>query len=266
MENKYNELEKLNQLKANGTITDTEFEIEKQKILNSKSNKTPTKKKKSKLLFIVIAVVLIAVIVLGIFGTKFIKTEIQISQTEEKLANINSEELQKQIIEELEHTNLNINITANPLYIYTYFEEGVKFEGYITAKIGCVQNNNVIGLIEIPCFKINSDSNGKFISIEYNKNLFGIKQAVVETFKTKYDIDFTIVGNEKYCNRFNEEVSKSGETNSGEIYCSDNEFFIMVLKRYDESYKNFSVNDYDSNKDFFDNLKIYQTTTFGLEF
>lgn len=39
MENKYNELEKLNKLKANGTITDAEFEIEKSKILNNNGKK-----------------------------------------------------------------------------------------------------------------------------------------------------------------------------------------------------------------------------------
>ncbi len=33
MENKYNELEKLNQLKSSGTITEEEFDIEKSKIL-----------------------------------------------------------------------------------------------------------------------------------------------------------------------------------------------------------------------------------------
>lgn len=66
MENKYNELEKLNQLKANGIITDVEFEMQKQKILNNtKKNRTL---KKSKILFIVTIVFII--ITIGLFFYK----------------------------------------------------------------------------------------------------------------------------------------------------------------------------------------------------
>lgn len=66
MENKYNELERLSQLKANGTITDTEFEIEKYKILNSKSSNVHTKKNKSKSFFILSSIGIVISIVLGI--------------------------------------------------------------------------------------------------------------------------------------------------------------------------------------------------------
>ena len=63
MENKYNELERLNQLKANGTITDTEYEIEKYKVLNLKSNKVHTNKNKSKLFFVISAVNVIPILI-----------------------------------------------------------------------------------------------------------------------------------------------------------------------------------------------------------
>lgn len=68
MENKYNELEKLNQLKANGTITDTEFEIQKHKILNTSNtiNKTIRKKGRAKLFFILTIIGLIITIFLSI--------------------------------------------------------------------------------------------------------------------------------------------------------------------------------------------------------
>ena len=66
MENKYNELEKLNQLKANGTITDAEFEVEKHKILNNiKKNR---RLKKSKILFIV--TIIFIIITIGLFFYK----------------------------------------------------------------------------------------------------------------------------------------------------------------------------------------------------
>lgn len=65
MESKYNELEKLNELKANGTITDAEFEMQKQKILNNKFNVTKTKRNKSKLFFI-LAIIFIVITVISI--------------------------------------------------------------------------------------------------------------------------------------------------------------------------------------------------------
>lgn len=65
MDNKYNELEKLNQLKANGTITDAEFEIQKYKILNT-TTETKIKKNKSKIFFIISSVGIGISIILGI--------------------------------------------------------------------------------------------------------------------------------------------------------------------------------------------------------
>ena len=66
MENKYSELEKLNQLKANGTITDAEFEVEKHKILNSTNNKSKkTVGIIAKCFFVVGCIVLIIAIIYG---------------------------------------------------------------------------------------------------------------------------------------------------------------------------------------------------------
>ena len=62
MENKYNELERLNHLKANGTITETEFEIEKYRILNTTTeNKNP--KNKSSIFFILTGISAIITII-----------------------------------------------------------------------------------------------------------------------------------------------------------------------------------------------------------
>lgn len=106
MENKYNELEKLNQLKSSGTITEEEFEIQKSKILNSQSNIKKTKKGKKKIIKILVAVIVsIIIMVLGILSIPNIK----IKSASKKLSNINAQELQLKIIERLEKSPLNIN-------------------------------------------------------------------------------------------------------------------------------------------------------------
>lgn len=47
MENKYSELERLNNLKMNGTISETEFEVQKYRILNTTTENTNTRNKSS---------------------------------------------------------------------------------------------------------------------------------------------------------------------------------------------------------------------------
>lgn len=64
MASNYNELEKLKALKDNGTITDTEYEIQKYKILNTTDTKT--KKNKSKMFFIISSIGIVISIVLGV--------------------------------------------------------------------------------------------------------------------------------------------------------------------------------------------------------
>lgn len=63
---KYEELEQLQALKNNGSITETEFEIEKQKVLNSSDNTNKTKR--NKVVKAVIIVLVIFGILLGIGG------------------------------------------------------------------------------------------------------------------------------------------------------------------------------------------------------
>lgn len=59
---KFEELEKLQNLKSNGTITQEEFEIEKQKILNNTSDNTKvkTRNKKSAIISIVLGLIMMA--------------------------------------------------------------------------------------------------------------------------------------------------------------------------------------------------------------
>lgn len=65
MGNKYNDLEKLKQLKDNGTITDTEFEIQKYKVLNA-TTETKVNKNKSKIFFIISSIGIVISIILGV--------------------------------------------------------------------------------------------------------------------------------------------------------------------------------------------------------
>lgn len=65
MENKYNELERLNNLRMNGTISETEFEVQKYRILNTTTD-TKTKKSKSKMLFIFSFISAVSTIIWGI--------------------------------------------------------------------------------------------------------------------------------------------------------------------------------------------------------
>lgn len=64
MENKYNELERLNNLRKSGTISETEFEVQKYRILNTTTD-TKTKRNKSNILFICSIVGIIVSTILG---------------------------------------------------------------------------------------------------------------------------------------------------------------------------------------------------------
>lgn len=65
MENKYSELERLNDLRKNGTISETEFEVQKYRILNTTTDNKGTKNK-SKILFIFSSISIVVTIVWGV--------------------------------------------------------------------------------------------------------------------------------------------------------------------------------------------------------
>ena len=144
------------------------------------------KKKTIKIISAIIIVLLIIVVSAVIIGVVLPrKTENQIRET---LSQINAEELQEKMIKELEKSSLNINteeITTtigtlddaenNNKYIKNNINllSGVKanyelshnldiFKNYISAYI--IGKNNEV--IVIPCFKIESDTEGNFKSIK----------------------------------------------------------------------------------------------------
>lgn len=69
------DLEKLKQLKDTGAITDTEYEVQKYKILNAE---TKVKKNKSKIFFIISGIGIVASIILGVVSYIWHKSDLYI--------------------------------------------------------------------------------------------------------------------------------------------------------------------------------------------
>ena len=213
------------------------------------------KKKTLKIVGIVIGII---IIIIGLFFLiQTISTNMKISETEEKLSQINAEELNSKLIEELEKTDLNVDLTLDTMFVDTIFSEGEdELEGFTVMSIIAFKNNNVIGGIEIPCFKIESDSNGNFKNIEYvyNRPLDTniIAKTIRNVFKDTYNIDFTITNRTKYNTTFNQYF-----VNKGNIKTVSNDFFLAIVNRInDTEYEDYSlVEDY----------KEYETAKFGLE-
>lgn len=212
---------------------------------------------KKKTIKIVILIIVMAIIVIGgIFLIQFISNNIMIKQTAEKISQINAEELETKIMEELKNTELYINNKDNnkngKTEVITVFTNGTNFQEYITATIACLLNDDIIAVLEVPCFKINT-IDGKFNNIEYTAQFMKnsmIKDTVKKVFKDNYNIDLSITGNREYNKRFNEEVS-----NHGTIYYSNNAYFVKILNKI-------TGNNY--NESIVKSLNQYKTSTFGI--
>lgn len=153
--------------------------------------------KKNVIKIIIGIIVAIVVIVGGIFAFQFISTNNKIKDTEQTLSQINAKELQEKLIKELESTPLTNSYT-------TEFIENEN--GFIVAKITQKEM-----FVEIPCFKIETGSNGKFRKITYlelgNKIVDIVNNSVKKVFKNEYDIN--IVLEDSNYNRHFREVGKS---------------------------------------------------------
>lgn len=229
---------------------------------------------KKKSIKIIIGIVLVILLVVASIVLKpVIINNSMVKQTEERLCSIDSKKLESQIIEKLKDTEMYINVEENNISSFkqeygkdvtkliTEIGKGNQFKEYITVSIKTLNKNSIVASIEIPCFKISSDTNGKFKSIEYNKN---IREIIKSVFKENYNIDLTITDNEKYCKRFNEEVSVRGATNKGQIYITDRKFFDIISKTIQNRINVYEEIEGGSN---ISNLtREYSTTTFGLEF
>lgn len=174
--------------------------------------------KKKSIIIGIVVMFIIAVIAIGIVISKSLINNSNIKKIEEKLSEINSNELQSKLIEELEETPLNVNtpsITTTfgnnlieimngrysnnkaPIYYYDMmFYNNKNEEDYVFA-IYFDKNNNETSL-SIPCFKIESDSNGNFkniISPVTNGGSFAVGKNVWTAFtnvlENEYNIDIS---------------------------------------------------------------------------
>lgn len=229
--------------------------------------------KKSKILFILFVILIVAVIVIAVIVSKNnsnkkntnSKTD-PIKSVEDKLKTINAEELQNKIIAELEASDLNVNVKNDSNEITTVFDTGTIFKKYICAKIDYIRNGEIDASVEIPCFRIDYDSDGKFKSIEYTYEFMTtniINEAIRNVFKDQYGLnDFdAIIGSQKYERKF------SGEGKSGNIYYSQDEFFINVVTEINGPIQingHVYVFNPGNCQTIIDMFKNYKTFTFGL--
>lgn len=225
---------------------------------------------KRKTVNIIIAIVIIAIIIgVGIFIANIVITNVKIKDVEQKLSAINSEELQGKIEEELRNTDLfvemDLDMDVDNLYVASMINEGVEFEGYTCVSTLCFKGDfdNIIGIVETPCFKITSDENGNFINIEYTEVLFNetreIEKVVERVFEKEYGIDLKKLNeNKKTRKKFYKEATNE-YTHKGEVYTMDDNFFIAILH-------NITGIELEYNDNVIEDMKEYKTKTFGLEF
>lgn len=212
------------------------------------------KKKKLKILGIIILV--IGVIIATVFLTRFILTNIKINNTEKELSQINAEELQTKIIEKLKETPMNINLSyGNQMIITEFVDNYEETNGYVTALILYTKGGNIYNSegVSIPCFKIESDSNGNFKNIKYIYASFDsiVNEAVERVFKDEYNIDVVITNNARYNSHFR----SSGFDNSLKIIRTNEDFLESVVKKITDE------DDYDDTSD----KMIDNIIAFGLD-
>lgn len=202
------------------------------------------KRNTMKIISIIISILLI--IAVSVIIISVVIPNIKKNQIRNKLSQIDVEELQTKMIEELENTSLNINTDEFNTIIGTFdkVEEsykgenadkiflGVKaiyeltnnldnFKSYVSAYI-IGQNNE---LIIIPCFKIESDSNGNFKSIKCKHS--GISHEVEDIFINILEKEFGI----KLEGKYKAEIQKSDKDNIT-IYSLKDDDLINVGKEY----------------------------------
>lgn len=178
-------------------------------------------KKKKVIIIITVILVLIALIVGGILIANTIIANNQAKELEEKLSEIDVEELEEKLIEKLEKTTINVNkstqnssgdtIGVETMFLstrsmYDDINEGENIEAYkdyVMAFGWGVKNGEYSMQYMFPCFKIETDKNGDFESITYlyseDKDTieYIVKKTVEKYFEEEYDIEISKL-NKKY--------------------------------------------------------------------
>ena len=180
-------------------------------------------KKNIKILIAVIVAILI--ILIGVFVAPIINTNLKIKNTESKLNQIKAKDFENELIEEFKKSPLNINndtikttfgklddidnnasleMKASIGFTKMNGEEYYKskyedLENFVYAYILEYKSNKIDNYIVVPLFKIESDSNGNFQSIEYMdaSELYFIepiiKQTIKEVLEKDYNIDTSVI-------------------------------------------------------------------------
>lgn len=169
--------------------------------------------KKTTLKIIITIIIIIVVIVVGIVAGKNIMINTDIKKMEEKLGQIDAKEFQEKIIKELEKSSLNISdakVSGESMPVETYFSDTFdNSDGFVMAVSLWWWDTEESNGIAFPCFKIKSDSAGKFQTIEYISGLTWFENNVIEdiikkVFKEEYNIDMHLIGKnyDRYCAKF----------------------------------------------------------------
>ncbi len=178
-------------------------------------------KMSKKIVKLVIAImIIISVSIIGIIASKLIINESLINQTEKTLSEINAKELEKNLIEELKNSTLNVNtsslktifgtedtfskefngVSALDFALSLRYKNENPYKDYVCAYIVTDKAEN--GIV-VPCFKIISDNNGNFKYILYLTNSkFNVSNVVNKVFKNKYNVNTMLTGNNKYYDKF----------------------------------------------------------------
>lgn len=226
---------------------------------------------KKALKIIIAIIVVVAVIVGGIFAYKFISTSMEIKTTEEKLSQINAEELKEKLIKELENNKLNVN-TSNistkicsweeitkskendiPVMAIELFYATNKQDNPYEKSISAYITSNSKEIVAIPLFKIESDNSGKFKKIIYTEKAlkeYNVTDSIKKVLKNEYGIDMFIEENEKYNTKFNKIFNSDIST----IYATEKDL-TKILNEISNS----------NNSSYPKSYKEYSTTEFGLE-
>lgn len=228
--------------------------------------------KKKTIKIIIGIIVAIAVIVGGIFAFQFISTNMKIKKTEEKLSQINVEELQGKLIKELEKSKFNVNTSNVSTKICSWEEAGKSGDNdlpftmaielfYSVNKqdnpyekgISAYITSNSKEIVAIPLFKIESDNSGKFKKIIYTEKAlkeYNVTDSIKKVLKDDYGIDMFIEENAKYNTRFNKIFNSKIST----IYATEKDL-TKILNEIHNS----------NNSSYPKSYQEYSTTEFGLE-
>ena len=149
---------------------------------------------KNTLKVIIAIIVVIVLIVIGAFAINTISKNAKTKEIENKLSQINAEELKNKIIAELEKTEISVNTYKTK----TTFADDVKinnYENYVVAKI-TTSELSLLDAVYIPFFKIDSDSNGNFKSIEYVPGYsdlgIDVEKIIFDVLENEYNINTEI--------------------------------------------------------------------------